>query len=171
MHPSSPAPSSSGPASLPPMGSRSVPSRQFVFQRVMAKVVDLLIFVALAALIPYPLGPLLGFLYSMGADALRGAGFRSQSVGKRLFRLRVVSRRAETKGNQQNGSSITIRDAFLRNAPVGVATFFGLIPLWGWVIMALVGLPLMAIEIYLMSTKEWGQRLGDVMGDTEVIVV
>ena len=61
------------------------------------------------------------------------------------------------------------RDSVYRNAPVGVATFFALIPVWGWLILCLIGVPLMLMEVYLMVSVETGHRLGDVMGDTEVI--
>jgi hypothetical protein len=37
--------------------------------------------------------------------------------------------------------------------------------------LILIGLPLMIMEVYLMLTVGTGQRLGDVMGDTEVIDV
>ena len=58
----------------------------------------------------------------------------------------------------------------IRNAPVGVATFFAIIPVWGWLILLLVGIPLLLIEGYLMFRVESRQRLGDVMADTEVIL-
>jgi hypothetical protein len=35
--------------------------------------------------------------------------------------------------------------------------------------LVLVGLPLMVIEVYLMLRVEHSRRLGDVMGDTEVV--
>jgi hypothetical protein len=53
---------------------------------------------------------------------------------------------------------------------VGLCTFFAIIPIWGWIILFLVGIPLMAIEIYLLARVETRQRLGDVMADTEVVV-
>jgi hypothetical protein len=37
------------------------------------------------------------------------------------------------------------------------------------IILGLIGLPLMVMEVYLMISVETGHRLGDVMGDTEVI--
>ena len=65
----------------------------------------------------------------------------------------------------------SIKASILRNAPVGVATFFAIIPVWGWIILGIIGIPLMVMEVYLMATVETGLRLGDVMGDTEVIHV
>jgi len=137
-----------------------------VINRVAAKLIDIVIVIAAAAILPYPLGPLLGFLYSLFGDGLNQGPFRGQSVGKRVMKLQVVN--VHRSGG---GRPATFRDSALRNAPVGVATFFAIIPVWGWLILGLIGLPLMAMEIYLMLSVEKGHRLGDVMGDTEVIEV
>lgn len=132
-----------------------------VMNRVIAKVVDLVLVVAVAVILPYPLGPLLGFVYSLVADGLNFGSFKGQSVGKKLMKLQVI----HTKTKEP----CSYRDSVFRNAPVGIATFFAIIPLWGWLILALIGIPLMVMEIYLMLSVENGHRLGDVMGDTEVI--
>ena len=87
--------------------------------------------------------------------------FHGQSVGKKIMRLQVI--------NIGRQAPIKVRDSVFRNAPVGIATFFAIIPLWGWLILALIGVPLMVMEVYLMLSVESGHRLGDVMGDTEVI--
>jgi uncharacterized RDD family membrane protein YckC len=132
-----------------------------VLNRVIAKMIDVVIVITLAAILPYPLGPLLGFLYSLVGDGLGFKGFRGQSIGKKVMKLQVVStvRMRPAK----------LRDSVLRNAPVGVATFFAIIPVWGWLILGLIGIPLMIMEIYLMLSVETEHRLGDVMGDTEVV--
>lgn len=132
-----------------------------VINRVIAKVIDLLIVVAVAAILPYPLGPILGFLYSLLGDGIHYKGLEGQSVGKKLLRLRVL--------HTQHKRPANFRDSALRNTPVGVATFFAIIPVWGWLILALIGIPLMVMEIYLMISVDNGHRLGDVMGDTEVV--
>jgi len=132
-------------------------------RRVGAKFVDLAVVMLAAVVVIYPLGPLVGFLYSIFADALPVKGFAGQSLGKRLFRLRAVSMRTD------RAPELTLRDSVIRNAPVGVATFFALIPIWGWAILALIGFPLMIVEIYLLVRAPRGQRLGDVMADTEVV--
>lgn len=137
--------------------------RARVVNRVLAKMIDLVFVVAVAALIPYPLGPLLGFIYSLLGDSMRFWKFDGQSVGKRILGLQAIQ--VETR------KPITLRESALRNAPVGVATFFGIIPVWGWLILILIGFPLMIMEVYLMLRVERGHRLGDVMGDTEVVEV
>lgn len=137
-----------------------LPKRAPPVRRVSAKFVDLFIVMALATLVWSPVGPILAFVYSLIADALPLKGFAGQSPGKKLFKLKIVSTR---------GTEIGLRDSVFRNAPVGVATFFALIPIWGWAILALIGFPLMVVEIYLLVRAPRGQRLGDVMGDTEVV--
>ncbi len=132
-----------------------------VLNRILAKMIDLVIVVALAAILPYPLGPLLGFTYSLLADGMNFGPFRGQSVGKKALGLQVRSLARQAPASY--------RDSAFRNAPVGVATFFAIIPVWGWLILGLVGLPLMVMEVYLMHKGEEGHRLGDVMGDTEVV--
>jgi uncharacterized RDD family membrane protein YckC len=131
-----------------------------VLNRILAKGIDILIVITVAALIPRPLGPLLGFLYSLFADGINYGQFHGQSVGKKIMHLKVI--------NTKRKEPASLRDSALRNAPIGVATFFAIIPLWGWLILGLIGIPLMVMEIYLMLSVETGHRLGDVMGDTEV---
>lgn len=145
----------------PASGSARDATKVSVINRVVAKMIDIILILAIGAIIPYPAGPLLGFGYSLLGDGMNFGPFRGQSVGKKLMKLQVIDTRTRTPA--------TVRDSLLRNTPVGVATFFAIIPVWGWLILGLVGLPLMALEIYLMVTVPTGHRLGDVMGDTEVI--
>ena len=139
-----------------------------VLHRVFAKAIDLTLvwLFAWALPLPYPVGPLIGFVYSLTADSLKFGSGQSQSVGKRLLKLQTVSLRRGSDGLREPAN---LKESIYRNAPVGVATFFALIPFWGWLIMILIGVPLMVMEIYLMLSVEAGHRLGDVMGDTEVI--
>jgi hypothetical protein len=138
-----------------------------VLHRVFAKAIDFALVVAFAILLPYPLGPLVGFFYSIGADSLKFGSNQGQSVGKKLLKLQTVSQVRHSPDGLREPANL--RESVLRNAPVGVATFFALIPIWGWLILFLIGVPLMVMEIYLMLSVETGHRLGDVMGDTEVI--
>jgi uncharacterized RDD family membrane protein YckC len=142
-----------------PAGARD---RFLVAQRVAAKLVDLLIVGLMGVVIPIPLiAPVAGFVYSILGDGLSSWGFAGQSVGKRLMGLRVV--------RQDSGRPIGVREALVRNLPVGVATFFAIIPLWGWIICILVGVPLMLLEILLMLRMEGETRLGDIMAGTRVV--
>ena len=141
----------------------AAPTKANVVNRIVAKFIDIFVVFLIAAILPYPVGPLSGFFYSLFADGINRGNFRGQSLGKKLMRLKVVNRNTKKSGN--------FRDSILRNSPVGVATFFAIIPIWGWLILALIGIPLMIMEVYLMFSLEKGHRLGDVMGDTEVIEV
>lgn len=141
-----------------------------VHQRVVAKVIDILIMVGLATLPIYPVGPLLGFVYSLMADGMSFGPFRGQSVGKRLMKIRVIRIPGEGPiAPLPAASPGNYKDSLVRNAPVGVATFFAIIPIWGWLILLLIGLPLMLLEIYLMTSVQAGHRLGDFMAGTEVV--
>lgn len=100
---------------------------------------------------------MLGFIYTLVHDGLH----HGQSLGKWLFQLKVV--------HLKDNEVCTVRESVIRNAPLGVATFFGIIPFWGWIILVLLGIPLVALEVYLMMTLENGGRLGDVMADTRVV--
>ena len=134
-----------------------------VINRIVAKTIDILIVFLLAAILPYPVGPLFGFAYSLLADGIQMGTLEGQSLGKKLLKLQVV--------NMIQKRPADFRDSALRNTPVGVATFFALIPVWGWLIMFLVGVPLMVMETFLMFSLGTGHRLGDVMADTEVIEI
>jgi hypothetical protein len=132
-----------------------------IVSRVTAKLIDLFFVFFVAALLPYPFGPLLGFTYSLFGDGMNFKIFHSQSIGKKLMKLQTISTVTKKPG--------TYKDSALRNTPVGIATFFGIIPIWGWLILGIIGVPLMMIEIYLMLVVDSGHRLGDVMADTEVV--
>ena len=131
-----------------------------ISNRVAAKLVDLFLVILVAAVLPRVLGPLLGFFYSVVADGFQFKSFQGQSVGKKLFGLKVINRKTHQPASY--------RDSIIRNSPVGFSTFFAIIPIWGWIILFLVGLPLMVMEVYLIARVESGHRLGDVMADTEV---
>lgn len=135
--------------------------RAGLVDRIVAKSIDLFIVMAVAIVLPRFLGPLIGFAYSLVSDGLTFKGFEGRSIGKRIIGLQV--RNTLTRKPAQ------IRDSIIRNIPVGIATFFAIIPVWGWIFLAMVGMPLLAMEIYLMRRIQSGHRLGDIMADTEVI--
>jgi uncharacterized RDD family membrane protein YckC len=71
--------------------SDSAAAKVSVINRVLAKLIDIALVMLLAAALPYPVGPLLGFLYSLAADGMNFWKFEGQSVGKFLMKLKVVS--------------------------------------------------------------------------------
>lgn len=141
--------------------SASPQTKSFVLNRVAAKLIDISVLFLSAMILPYPIGPIGGFLYTVFCDGIGFKKFQGQSLGKKLLKLQVVQ--------QKSGAPIGWKHSALRNAPVGFATFFAIIPVWGWLILFLIGLPLMMMEVYLILTAAQGHRLGDVMADTEVI--
>lgn len=128
-----------------------------VLNRCLAKSIDICVVIFLNTVFPHVVGALMGFLYMLVEDGL----FAGQSLGKRMLKLKVI--------HVKDGLPCTYRESAIRNAPVGVATFFAIIPFWGWILAVLVGIPLIIFEIYLMMSREMGLRLGDVMADTLVI--
>lgn len=128
--------------------------------RYFAKIIDLFIVVACAAVFPKLIGPLVGIAYGLLADGLNTGPFRGQSIGKKVFDLQVV--------NTDQNLPANFRDSAIRNSTIGFGIFFAMIPVWGWIILLLVGIPLILMEIYLIQKMEKGHRLGDVMADTEV---
>ena len=126
-----------------------------------AKSIDLLVFVFVAIVLPKVFGPLIGFIYTMAGDAIKVSAFSGQSVGKMAVGLKVISR--------VSGQPASLRESMIRNTPIGIVTFFSIIPFWGWFIMIVLGIPMILIETFLLIRAEKGHRLGDVMADTEVI--
>jgi uncharacterized RDD family membrane protein YckC len=124
--------------------------------RLIGKAIDLVIVIALALVLP-PAGPLAAFLYCLIADGLQGG----RSLGKRVVRLHVI--------NSITGQPTDFRDSIIRNAPIALAVLFFLIPVWGWFLWILIGLPILAIEVYLMRSLDNQARLGDTMADTRVL--
>src|SRR3954463_1230990 len=92
-------------------------TRVSILNRVVSKLIDLAIVLLLVGFL-YPVGPLLGFLYSLCADGISVGGLQGQSIGKKLLKLQVI--------HTPTRRPASIRDSVLRNAPVGVATFFGI---------------------------------------------
>lgn len=124
--------------------------------RLIGKAVDLIVVIALATII-YPAGPLAGFLYCLIADGLQGG----RSIGKRVVKLYVI--------NTVTGQPADFKDSIIRNSPIALAVLFFLIPLWGWILWIFIGIPILAIEVYLMRSLENQARLGDTMADTRVM--
>jgi len=137
-----------------------------VLKRIGARVIDGLVMLLLASALPSPFGALCGFLYSILGDGLNFGPFRYQSIGKKALGLRV---RRVQPGDGAPRPPMHLQNVALRNLPVGVATFFQIIPVMGWILLVLVGVPLMAFEIWLMIRIPGSHRLGDVLGDTEVV--
>lgn len=129
----------------------------YFINRVIGKTIDLLIVIALASIPLYPASPLAAFLYILIADGLKGG----QSLGKRVVGLGVV--------NTLTGKESDFRDSIVRNSTVAVPVLFFMVPIVGWILWIVIGIPILAIELYLMTRLEQQARLGDTMADTKVV--
>lgn len=126
-----------------------------VSKRILARLIDWLIAWVLALFLP-PLGVLLGIVYLAVADGLQ----RGQSLGKMVFGLDVI---------MQDGSPCDLRSSIFRNIPFILIYLFYSLGFFGWILLVIVGLPLILIELWLIYVDERGERLGDRIADTSVV--
>jgi uncharacterized RDD family membrane protein YckC len=124
--------------------------------RAVARAADITLALALSS-IPGKAGVLAGLLYLLVADAL----WHGQSVGKRIAGIKVVY--LPTRGPAD------LKHSMIRNSPFALAFVFQAVPFLGWVLLVLVGLPLIGFEGYMVYTDRLGIRLGDVFADTQVV--
>ena len=129
---------------------------ELFLNRLIGKAIDLIIAIAFASIL-YPAGPLAAFLYILICDGLRNG----QSLGKIVVGTVVI--------NTQTNQRASFKDSIIRNSPIALIVLFLLIPLWGWILWFIIGLPVLAMEIYLMKSVENQLRLGDTMADTRVL--
>jgi len=132
-------------------------------KRVFAKVIDLLLVLFLGRTPLGGAGSVLGFLYSIAADSFSFKKIQGQSLGKKILRIRVAS------GHGHQTRMARLKTSVVRNAPVGIVTFLMIIPVWGWILSLLIGIPFFLIELSLMIRADRHQRLGDVMAESVVL--
>ena len=124
--------------------------------RMIGKAIDLVIVLALVSIL-YPAGPLAGLIYILIADGLKGG----RSLGKRVVGLCVK--------NTNTGRAADFKDSIIRNSTVAFPVLFFMVPIVGWVLWIVIGIPILAMEVYLMTRLEQQARLGDTMADTKVL--
>jgi len=124
--------------------------------RLIAKAIDLFI-VLILSIFFYPVGLVLSIIYLSIADSLQNG----QSVGKKFMGFSVIS--------LEDGSPCSVKQSFIRNLPLLVPLFIAIFPVIGWLVAAVVGIPLVGLELYLLLKLDSGHRLGDVMADTSVM--
>lgn len=123
--------------------------------RGLARGVDFLFAFGLAKF-GYELGAILGVIYLLLADGL----LYGQSPGKRLFGVRAMHIPDRTPAGY--------KESILRNADFALVALFFVVPLW-WVLVLLVGLPIIAFESWMVWTDRLGIRIGDIFADTQVV--
>lgn len=126
------------------------------YRRIAAKLVDLLI-ALLFNVFPAPVGVLCGFLYLALADGF----FRGQSLGKFLFRFRVVC--TDIPG------PCTLTRSLLRNGYLALLYLLAAAPLLGTILALVAGSFLVPTELYALFFRPFGERIGDLLARTRVI--
>ncbi|EQC44772.1 RDD family protein [Bacteriovorax sp. Seq25_V] len=126
------------------------------FSRLMAKAIDLFIVLVLSIFF-YPIGIIISIAYMSVADAIQNG----QSVGKKFIGFSVIS--------LEDGTPCSVKQSFVRNLPIIIPLIFAVIPFFGWLIAIVIGVPFIALEVYLLYKLDSGHRLGDVMADTTVM--
>jgi len=129
--------------------------RASVLRRLIARFVDYLIAWALALILP-PVGIVAGLLYLAVADGVQNG----QSLGKMAFGLIVLT---------QEGKPCDLKGSLYRNLPFIMLFMFAAIPVLGWILFIVVGIPLILIELWLINVDDSGERLGDRIAGTHVI--
>lgn len=126
-----------------------------VLKRILARLVDVLVAWAFALVLP-PAGILVGLLYLAVADSFQ----KGQSLGKMVFGLEVLL---------ADGRPCDVKASIYRNIPFELALLFAAIPLLGWILLIIAGIPLIFIELWLIIADHYGSRLGDRIAGTIVV--
>lgn len=131
----------------------SVYPKAHVLNRFVAKLIDAIIALAAASLIPN-VGMLAGLAYILIADGFAGG----QSIGKRLIGLQtVVLQTREASG---------FKESIVRNLPFALAYLVVPLPFYvGWLLAGAV----VTFEALLVIGNEQGLRLGDEVARTQVL--
>jgi len=124
--------------------------------RLIAKAIDLFIVLCFSILF-YPLGWILGIVYIALSDGMSNG----QSVGKKFMGFAVKS--------LVDGSPCSYKQSIIRNLPFVLPLILAIVPFWGWILGAILGIALVGLELYLLYNLDSGHRLGDVMADTSVM--
>ena len=130
--------------------------------RGLARLVDLTLAFAVAN-VARDAGPALAAMYLLFADGL----MQGQSIGKRIFGVRAVV--LPPKGVAGRARPAGYRDSVLRNAPFALVGLFYGLTLVGWLLLFVVGLPIVAFEAYMVYSDRLGIRIGDIFADTQVV--
>ncbi len=120
--------------------------------RTAAKVIDFILIAAAAEILPRA-----GFYAGLAYLLLGDGFFDGRSIGKKLIRIRVVSKTAN--------SPCTFKDSILRNSTLAAGYVLWVVPWVGWILIFVIA----AIEFVLILGSEDGSRLGDEIAKTTVL--
>lgn len=140
-------------------------------RRFVAAVIDGVIAGILSSIIPF-VGFILGAAYTLTKDAivfelLKNNDFKNKSIGKKLMNLEVAL--VEGEGQGRSKGYVDWMVSVRRNIPLAIGTIIMIIPVIGWIVGAIVGALLGIIEIILVFTQPGARRIGDKIGNTQVI--
>jgi uncharacterized RDD family membrane protein YckC len=125
-------------------------------ERASAKFIDVAFALILASVIS-PIGPAIGFVYSLIADGLMDG----RSIGKRLVGIKVI--------DITTNKPCSIHKSILRNIPFGFALLMFIVPVIGLFLFIFIGLSVVGVETYFLYTDLGSMRIGDTLADTIVI--
>ncbi len=128
------------------------PGRAGLLLRTAAKILDLILIAAVIEIVPRA-GFFAGLAYLLLGDGL----FDGRSLGKKLIRLKVVSK--------DTLQACTFRESVLRNSLLGLGYLLWLVPWIGWIILPAIA----AVEFIMILGSKEGRRLGDEIAGTTVI--
>jgi uncharacterized RDD family membrane protein YckC len=120
--------------------------------RTAAKVIDFILIAAAVEILPKA-----GFLAGLAYLLLGDGFFDGRSIGKKLIRIRVVSK--------ATNSPCTFKDSILRNSTLAAGYALWVVPWVGWLLIFVIA----AIEFVLILGSEDGSRLGDDIAKTTVL--
>ncbi|HET7552959.1 MAG TPA: RDD family protein [Gemmatimonadaceae bacterium] len=135
-------------------------------KRVVAAIIDCIV-AAVLNFIP-AIGGLAAAAYWLVRDGMEIDFMDRRSIGKKVMKLRPI---------RLDGQPMDIDTSVRRNwmfALGGVAWFLKYIPIFGWLLLPLVGIAALALglyELFRVITDPQGRRLGDTMAGTKVIEV
>lgn len=127
-----------------------------VARRLAARIIDLMVAYVLSLVLP-PLGVLAALIYLAVADGIQ----KGQSLGKMVLGLEVID---------GEGQPCDIKASLYRNIPFVMIFFFPVLHVLGLILLILVGLPLVMVELWLLIVDEAGERLGDRVAGTRVVI-
>lgn len=102
------------------------------------------------------IGGLIGAAYMLIKDGL----FESQSLGKKVMKLQVVT---------LDGKKADYMVSIKRNAIFAVPSLISIIPIIGWIIGGLLSLVVAIVEIIGVLNDPKGRRMGDKWANSQVI--
>lgn len=124
--------------------------------RAFAKILDFII-----AFVVIMIFGTFGLIVSLFYILFKDTFFKGQSVGKKIFAIRVVDPKKDTKCSPIQ--------SLLRNLPFAVVILLPYIPFLGWFLFYTLGAFILFFEAYLVYNMDYIQRIGDILAETRCV--